>query len=113
MLVQFLTLSYADLKWKEIPEIISKLNKLNLSIEYLESINYFKKCELLNSNPVLLARVEIFFERNFVNTIKHRWKGYILCNKYRISVALLTKCSQFYMNSKSVKISKKNLRNVY
>ena len=52
----FLTLSYADLKWKEISEIISKLNKLNLSKEYLESMNYFEKYELLNSNPVLLVR---------------------------------------------------------
>ena len=63
----FLALSCADLKWKEIPEIISKLNKLNLSKEYLESINYLKKCELLNSSPVLLARhfqhrVETFFK---------------------------------------------------
>ena len=58
----FLTLSCANLKWKEILEIISKLNKVNLSIEYLESINYFENCELLNSNPVLLARVEIFLK---------------------------------------------------
>ena len=35
----FLTLSCADLKWREIPEIISKFNKLNLSKEYLESMN--------------------------------------------------------------------------
>ena len=52
----FLTLSCANLKWKLIPEIISKLNKLDLSKEYLESMNYFEKCELLNSNSVLLAR---------------------------------------------------------
>ena len=52
----FLTLSCADLKWKEISEIISKLNKLNFSKEYLESMNYFEKYELLNSNPVLLVR---------------------------------------------------------
>ena len=63
----FLTLSCADMKWKKIPEIISKLNKLNLPKEYLESMNYFEKCELLNSNPVLLARhfqhrVETFFK---------------------------------------------------
>ena len=55
------------MKWKEIPEIISKLNKLNLSKEHLESMNFFKKCELLNSNPALHARhfqhcVEIFFK---------------------------------------------------
>ena len=35
----FLTLSCTDLKWKEIPEVISKLAKLDLSKEYLESIN--------------------------------------------------------------------------
>ena len=57
-----------DLKWKEIPEIITKLNKLNLSKEYLQSMNYFEKCELLNSNPLLLAhhfqhRVEIFSKK--------------------------------------------------
>ena len=52
----FLTLFCADLKWKEMSEIISKLDKLNLPKEYLESMNYFEKNELLNSNPVLLAR---------------------------------------------------------
>ena len=63
----FLTLSCVDLKWKEIPEIITKLNKLILPKEYLESMNYFEKCELLNRSPLLLAhhfqhRVEIFFK---------------------------------------------------
>ena len=63
----FLTLSCADLKWREIREIISKLHKLNLSKEYFKSMNYFEKCELLNSNPVLLVRhfhrcVETVFE---------------------------------------------------
>ena len=52
----FLTLSCAALKWKEIPEIISKMNNLNLSKENLESRNYFEKYELLNTNPVLLSR---------------------------------------------------------
>ena len=51
----FVTLSRADLKWKEIPEIMSKLNILNLSKEYLEPMNYPEKCELLNNNPGLLA----------------------------------------------------------
>ena len=44
-----------------------KINKLNLSKEYLVSMNFFEKCELLNSNPVLLERhfqhrVETFFK---------------------------------------------------
>ena len=38
-----------------------------MSKEHLESMNYFEKCELLNSNPVLHARhfqhrVETFFK---------------------------------------------------
>ena len=37
----FLTLSCADLKWREIPEIISKLNELNFSKENLDSMNYY------------------------------------------------------------------------
>ena len=62
-----LTLSCADLKWREIPEIISKLNKLNLFKEHLESFNCFVNCESLNSNPVLLVRhfqhcIEFFFK---------------------------------------------------
>ena len=66
-----LTLSWADLKWKELSEIISKSNKLSLPKEYLESMNYFEKCELLNSNPILLARhfqhrVETFFKKIFL-----------------------------------------------
>ena len=55
------------LEREETPEIISKLNKLNLSKEYLESMNYFEKCELLNNNAALRARhfqhhVEAFFK---------------------------------------------------
>ena len=40
----FLTLSCADVKWKEIPTMISKFNNLNLSKENLESMNYFENC---------------------------------------------------------------------
>ena len=47
--------------------MISKWNNLNLSKKILESMNYFEKCELLNSNDVLLHRhsqhqVEILFK---------------------------------------------------
>ena len=106
----FLTLFCTDLKWKEIPEIFSKLN---LSKEYLELMNYFEKCELLNSNPVLLARhfqhrAETFFKEILLIPLST-----ILCNKNRISVARLITCSQFYMDSKSIKIFRRNLKNVY
>ena len=65
----FLTLFVADLKYKEVPEIISKLNKLNWSKEYLESVNYFEKCELLNTNlfflRVIFSTVLYLFSKKF------------------------------------------------
>ena len=68
----FLTLSCADLRWNEFPEIISKLNGKELSFEEISALSYFQKCELLNSNPVLLARhfqyrVEMFFKNIVMN----------------------------------------------
>ena len=47
----FLTLSYADLRWNELVEIISKLNSLGL----VEGLNYFERCNILNSNAVFIS----------------------------------------------------------
>ena len=68
----FLTLSCADLRWNEFPIIISKLKGKELSAEEISAMSYFEKCELLNSNPVLLARhfqyrVETFFKEIVLN----------------------------------------------
>ena len=62
----FMTLSCADLRWNELVSIISKLNGLNLTDDDINNMDYFQRCEILNSNPVLLARhfqyrVEVFF----------------------------------------------------
>ena len=63
----FLTLSCADLRWEELPYIINKLNKLGLNDEELQKLSYQERCNLLNNNPVLVARhiqykVEVFFK---------------------------------------------------
>ena len=63
----FMTLSCADLRWNELVAIISKLNGKNITEEEIESLTYFERCNILNSNPVLLARhfqyrVEVFFK---------------------------------------------------
>ena len=68
----FMTLSCADLRWKELISIISKLNGLNLSEEDIDNLDYFEMCKILNENPVLLARqfqyrVEIFFQEIIVD----------------------------------------------
>ena len=66
----FLTLSGADLRWKESILIISRLNGVDLDEN--GEIDYFQKCEILNNNPVLVARhfqyrVETFFKEIIIN----------------------------------------------
>ena len=68
----FMTLSCADLRWNELPAIISKLKGKELSEEEIAEMTYFERCELLNSNPVLLARhfqyrVEVFYKEIVIN----------------------------------------------
>lgn len=68
----FLTLSCADLRWNKLVLIIAKLNALDISDEDIDKIDYFERCKLLNSNPVLLARhfqyrVEVFFKEIIVD----------------------------------------------
>ena len=52
----FLTLSCADLKWKELPYIVNKLNNFGLSEEELKKLSDQERCNLLNDNPVLASR---------------------------------------------------------
>ena len=63
----FLTLL---LRWKELTLIISVLNRINMDEN--SEIDYFRKCEVLNSNPVLVARhfqyrVETFFKEIIIH----------------------------------------------
>ena len=61
------TLPCADLRWEQIPYIISKLNNLGLSGKELKIWSYQERCNLLNNNPVLVAshfqyKVQVFIE---------------------------------------------------
>ena len=67
-----MTLPFADLRWPELPWIISRLNGSELSDEEIHQMEYTERCNLLNSNPVLLAlhfqyRVELFFKEIVIN----------------------------------------------
>ena len=62
-----MTLSCADLRWNELVEIISKLNRLDFSDDVIKNMTYQQRWNTLNKNPVLVAghfqyRVEIFFK---------------------------------------------------
>ena len=63
----FLTLSCADLWWKELPCHINKLNNLGLRDNDIANLSYKDRCKYLNQNHVVLARhfqfrVETFFK---------------------------------------------------
>ena len=65
----FLSLSCADLRWDELILIIARLNQIDIQET---EIDYFRKCEILNQNPVLTARhfqfrVEVFFKEIILN----------------------------------------------
>ena len=79
----FLILSCADLRWEELPYIINKLNNLGLSDEELENLSYKERCNLLNDNPVLVARhlqykVEGFFKEIILNGSLGKTKYYAI-----------------------------------
>ena len=62
----FMTLSYADLHWSDLIANIFKLKQQNINEENVKNVSYFWKCEILNENPVFVARhsqsrVEVFF----------------------------------------------------
>ena len=63
----FLTLSSAELHWNELIAILTQLNGSPLSEEQINNLSYHERCEILNQNPVFVARhfqyrvVEVFF----------------------------------------------------
>ncbi|XP_057292445.1 uncharacterized protein LOC130621150 [Hydractinia symbiolongicarpus] len=62
----FLTLSCADLRWDELVVIIGKLNNIDVSSNELD---YFRRCSILNQNPVLTARHFQYRVENFFREI--------------------------------------------
>ena len=73
----------ADLRWEKLPYIINKLNNLGLGEEELKNISYQERCNLLNNNPVLVARhfqykAEIFFKDIIIDGPLGKTKYYAL-----------------------------------
>ena len=80
----FLTFLYADLRWEELPYIIKNLNNLGLSDEELKNLS----CNLLNNNPVLVARhfqykVEVFFKETISDAFLGEIKNYAICIEFQ------------------------------
>ena len=62
----FITLSCADLRWPELFQVVARTQGKNVSNEQVESLSYVERYQMLNANPVIVAkhfqhRVETFF----------------------------------------------------
>ena len=52
----FMTLSYADLRWPELFQIISRMQGKDITDEEVDALSYDEKCKMLNLNPVIVAK---------------------------------------------------------
>ena len=85
----FLTLSCADLRWNELISIIGKLNKMNFSESDIINFSYQDRCNLLNSNPVLVARhfqyrLEVLFKEIAIDGPLGKTKYYAIRVEFQI-----------------------------
>ena len=82
-------LSCADLRWVDLPSIISKLNGSEKSDEEIRRMCYEERYIILNSNPVLLARhcqyrVELFFKQIVVNGLLGKVKYHAVRIEFQV-----------------------------
>ena len=52
----FMTLSCADLRWPELFQIIARMQGRSMCNEEVEGLSYNEKCQMLNMNPVIVAK---------------------------------------------------------
>ena len=84
-----MTLSCADLRWPDLPSIISKLNGFQNSAETISNLSYEDRFALLNSNTVLMAshfqyRVELFFKEIVVDGPLGKVKSYAIRVEFQV-----------------------------
>ena len=65
----FMTLSCADLRWPDIIEIIQKIKGKEMTEEEIRNLSYKERTEILQSNPVILARHFQYRVECFIKTI--------------------------------------------
>ena len=87
-----LTLSCPDLRLEDPPYIINKLNNLGLTEKELKNLSYQEKINLVNNNPVLVARhfqykVEVFFEEILIDGPSDKTKCYAIRIEFKEGVS--------------------------
>ena len=114
----FMTLSSADLKWNELISIINKLNKQGLSEEDIKNFAYHKRCQLLNSNPVLVARhfqyrAEVFFKEIIIDGSLWKIKYYAIHVEFQVRGSPHVHCFLWVMNSPLLNSNNKEEHDVF
>ena len=100
----FFMTSSADLRWNELVSIISDISKLQLSEEDIAKMSYQDRCNLLNSNPVLVARhfqyrVEIFFKEIVIDGPIGKTKYYAIRTEFQVRGSPHIHCFLWIWNS--------------
>ena len=70
----FMTLSCADLRWPELFQIIARIQGKQMTNEEIDALPYNERCQMLNTNPVIIAkhfqyRVETFFNEVLLSKV--------------------------------------------
>ena len=52
----FLTLSFAELRWEELSYTVNKSKNPGLTSNNIKNLSYQEVCDLINKNPVLVAK---------------------------------------------------------
>ena len=84
-----MTLSCADLRWRELPFIVAKLFGLDLTDVEIENMSYEDRCRFLNLNPVFVARhfqyrVELFFKDIVLNGPLGKVKHHVIRVEFQV-----------------------------
>ena len=87
----FMTLSCADLRWPELFQIVGRTLGKNITEEQVEALSYVERCQMLNTNPVVVAkhfqhRVETFFSEVLLSNCNPIGKitYYALCVEFQM-----------------------------
>ena len=67
-------ISCADLRWPELFQIIAKMQGKKMTNKDLDALSYNERCQMLNTNPVIVAkhfqyRVETFFNEVLLSKV--------------------------------------------
>ena len=85
----FQTFLCADLRWNELISSIFKLNGIDIANENIDRLPCHERCDILNKNPVLVARhfqyrVKIFFKVIVLDGLRGKTQYYAIRVEFQV-----------------------------